>query len=438
MSPARKAPALVAGEDALGDGQRSIFSGIESIVRRRRRVLDAFGTNPLETRVERILSPTEAVIAGRPVRLFGTNNYLGLTFDREMQQAAIRAVREEGVGTTASRVASGNLPGHYLLEQEIAEFVHKRTAIVFSTGFQANLGTIAGLCGGGDIVLVDRDCHASIFDAVRLSGARAIRFRHNDVAHLEKLLDSLDHPKSRVLIVIESIYSALGDMTPLEEIIGLKERAGCYLLVDEAHSIGLYGARGEGLAAELGVIDSVDVLTGTFSKSFGLMGGFAASNHPDFFSLRFAARPFVFTAALPPAVVSSARVAIKKIASAHRRRERLWCNAAQLRAGLKALGLRVIAARSPIVSAIFDDIAESHRVWSRLLQAGFYVNWLIPPACPVGSCILRFSLCSEHTAEDISALLDAACSALGKGALHEPDAGDPEFHLPPPVRHLVS
>jgi 8-amino-7-oxononanoate synthase len=420
------------------DGQRSIFSGIDSVEQRRRRILEAFGTNPLETRLERILSPTEAVIAGRSVRLFGTNNYLGLTFDQEMQEAAIRAVREEGVGTTASRVASGNLPGHYLLEQEIAEFVHMRTAIVFSTGFQANLGTIAGLCSGGDVVLVDRDCHASIFDAIRLSGARAIRFRHNDVAHLEKLLGSLEEPKSRALIVIESIYSTLGDMAPLKEIVELKKRAGCYLLVDEAHSIGLYGARGEGLAAELGVIDGVDVLTGTFSKSFGLMGGFAASNYSDFFSLRFAARPFLFTAALPPPIVSAARVAIKRIASAHQRRERLWRNATQLRAGLEALGLRVIAARSPIVSAVFDDIAESHRVWSGLLQAGFYVNWLIPPACPGGNCVLRFSLSSEHSSEDISALLDAARSALGRKALPQSNGRDPEFHLPPPVRRLVS
>jgi 8-amino-7-oxononanoate synthase len=420
------------------DGQRSIFSGIDSVVERRRRVLEAFGTNPLETRVERILSPTEAVIAGRSVTLFGTNNYLGLTFDREMQDAAIRAIREEGVGTTASRVASGNLPGHYLLEQDIAAFVGKRTAIVFSTGFQANLGTIAGLCGAGDAVLADRDCHASIFDAIRLSGARAIRFRHNDVAHLEKLLASLDEPKSRALIVIESVYSALGDVAPLEEIIELKKRAGCYLLVDEAHSIGLYGARGEGLASELGVIDGVDVLTGTFSKSFGLMGGFAASNYPDFFSLRFAARPFVFTAALPPPIVSAARVAIKRIASAHRRRERLWRNAAQLRAGLKALGLRVIAARSPIVSAVFDDIGESHRLWSGLLVAGFYVNWLIPPACPGGNCILRFSLSSEHSPENISALLDAARSALGKMPPAQSNGRDPELHLPAPVRGLVS
>ncbi|MGH7003054.1 MAG: aminotransferase class I/II-fold pyridoxal phosphate-dependent enzyme, partial [Alphaproteobacteria bacterium] len=269
------------GANAVNSEHRSIFSGVESLARRRRGLIGLIGANPLEIRLERIVSPTDGIIDGRPVKLFGTNNYLGLTFDPDIQDAAIRAIREEGVGTTASRVASGNLPGHYLLEQELAKFVHKRTAIVFSTGFQANLGAIAGLCAAGDVIVVDEDCHASIFDALKLSPARKIKFPHNDVGHLKNALAGVAEPMSRVLIVVESVYSSAGDLAPLAEIVALKDAVGCHLLVDEAHSLGMYGAEGDGLAAELGLIDRVDVLTGTFSKSFGLIGGFAASSHPD-------------------------------------------------------------------------------------------------------------------------------------------------------------
>jgi len=269
------------------------------MARRRRGLLSIIGANPLEIRLDRITSPTDGVIEGWPVKLFGTNNYLGLTFDPDIQAAAIHAIREEGVGTTASRVASGNLPGHYLLEQELAKFVRKRSALVFSTGFLANLGTIAGLCAAGDVIVVDEDCHASIYDALKLTGARRIKFAHNDVAALATVLAGIAEPMARVLIVVESVYSSAGDLAPLAEIVALKEKRGCHLLVDEAHSIGMYGAEGEGLAAELGLIDKVDVITGTFSKSFGLIGGFAASNHPDFYCLRYTARPFMFTAAPP-------------------------------------------------------------------------------------------------------------------------------------------
>ncbi|MCW5770958.1 MAG: aminotransferase class I/II-fold pyridoxal phosphate-dependent enzyme [Rhodospirillaceae bacterium] len=401
------------------------------MARRRHALMQLIGPNPLEVRIERIISPTEGVIDGRPVKLFGTNNYLGLTFDRDVQEAAIRAIREEGVGTTASRVASGNLPGHYGLEQELARFVGKRTAIVFSTGFQANLGAIAGLCAAGDSIVVDEDCHASIYDALQLSPARKIKFRHNDVAHLKTVLAGIPEPRARALVVVESVYSSAGDLAPLAEIVAAKKEAGCHLLVDEAHSLGMFGPHGEGYAAELGLLDDVDIFTGTFSKAFGLIGGFAAGNHPDFFCLRYTARPFMFTAAPPPSVMAAARVSLAKIAEGGDRRARLWRNAVRLREGFKALGVKVLDVRSPVVSAFFDDLTECYQVWERMLSYGFYANLLMPPASSHGGCIIRFSACSEHRPEDIEALLEAMGRAIAAVAGRQKTDGERRVHFSP-------
>jgi len=404
----------------LRGDRRSIFSGIESLARRRSALLQIIdGPNPLEVQVQRIVSPTEAVIGGRPTRLFGTNNYLGMTFEPEVMHAAAAAIAASGVGTTASRVASGNLPDHYELESEIASFVGKRGAVVFSTGFQANLGAIAGLCGAGDVIVMDEESHASIYDAVTTSAARKVKFRHNDLAHLRKQLGEIQEDMSRVLIVVESVYSAIGDAAPLVEIARLKTEFGCNLLVDEAHSIGMFGKGGAGLIHELGIADQVDVITGTFSKSFGLMGGFAASDHPDFFCLRYSARAFMFTAALPPPVVAAIRASLAKIRGADEKRARLWRNVDQLRGGLRARGYNTLDARSPVVPMIFDDLGECYTLWKSLLLNGFYANLLMPPSTPRGACVIRFSVCSEHRPEDIDALLaaiDAVMDAQRRGA----------------------
>jgi 8-amino-7-oxononanoate synthase len=419
-------------EQELGGDRRSIFAGIESLARRRSALLQIIdGPNPLEIQVQRILSPTEALIGGRRTRLFGTNNYLGMTFEPEVKAAAVGAIEENGVGTTASRVASGNLPDHYELERDIAGFVGKKSAIVFSTGFQANLGAIGGLCGAGDVIVMDEESHASIYDAVMLSAARKIKFRHNDVAHLTKQLDEIKEDMSRVLIVVESVYSAAGDTAPLIEIARLKRERGCHLLVDEAHSLGMYGREGSGLVSELGIADDVDVLTGTFSKSFGLMGGFAASNHPDFFCLRYTARAFMFTAALPPPVVAAVRASLRKIRGADEKRAHLWRNVEQLRRGLQQRGFSTLDVRSPVVPLIFDDLDECYRLWSTLLQNGFYANLLMPPSTSRGACIIRFSVCSEHRPEDIAALLAAIDAATGARKFNgKADHGDGPFSSP--------
>ncbi len=398
----------------MGGDRRSIFSGIESLARRRSALLQIIdGPNPLEVQVQRIVSPTEALIGGRRTKLFGTNNYLGMTFEPEVRQAAIAAIEANGVGTTASRVASGNLPDHIELEREIASFVGKSSAVVFSTGFQANLGAIAGLCGVGDVIVMDEESHASIYDAVTTSAARKVKFRHNDLAHLRKLLGEIKEDMSRVLIIVESVYSAAGDTAPLVEIARIKAQYGCHLLVDEAHSIGMFGRGGAGLVQELGISDQVDVITGTFSKSFGLMGGFAASDHPDFFCLRYSARAFMFTAALPPPVVAAIRASLRKIQLADDRRARLWRNVEHLRRGLFARGHNTLEAHSPVVPLISDDLGACYTLWKSLLENGFYANLLMPPSTPRGACIIRFSVCSEHLPEDIDALLAAIDQVMG-------------------------
>ncbi len=419
-------------EQVLGGDRRSIFSGIESLARRRSALLQIIdGPNPLEIQVQRILSPTEAVICDRRTKLFGTNNYLGMTFEPEVRQAAIDAIETNGVGTTASRVASGNLPDHYDLERDIAAFVGKRCAIVFSTGFQANLGAIAGLCGPGDVIVMDEECHASIYDAVMLSAARKVKFRHNDAAHLRKQLEGVKENMSRVLVAVESVYSAAGDIAPLIEIARIRSEFGCTLLVDEAHSLGMYGHEGSGLVQELGIADQVDILTGTFSKSFGLMGGFAASNHADFFCLRYTARAFMFTAALPPPVVAAVRASLGKIRAADAKRAMLWRNVEQLHRGLALRGFKTLDARSPVVPLIFDDLNECYALWRSLLEAGFYANLLMPPSTSHGACIIRFSVCSEHTPEDIASLLAAIDMASGARRMNGKVAhGDRPFSSP--------
>ena len=243
-----------------------------------RGALAASGSVPsIATPMDEVHSATEAIIDGRKVLLAGTNNYLGLTFDPECQAAAIKAVQTLGTGTTGSRMASGNYAGHRALEREFAEAFGWPAGIVFSTGYQANLGAISALAGQGEFLLIDADSHASIHDACRLSLATTIRFRHNDPENLARRLERLGEDAKRTLVVVESLYSVLGDRAPLKELVDAAQRHGAMIIVDEAHSFGMYGPRGLGICAELGLLDQVDFVVGTFSKSIGGVGGFCVS-----------------------------------------------------------------------------------------------------------------------------------------------------------------
>lgn len=371
-----------------------------------RAIRDA-GVDPFNVRFDAVLSPTEAELSGHRVILLGTNNYLGLTFDPDSIDASVDAVRRWGTGTTGSRIANGSFSGHLALEAALADFYGARHAMVFTTGYQANLGALSSLVGRGDHLILDADSHASIYDGARLGHADVIRFRHNDPEDLYKRLRRLGDAEGSRLIVVEGIYSMLGDVAPLKEIAAVKREMGAYLLVDEAHSLGVMGERGRGAAEAAGVEADVDFTVGTFSKSLGSIGGFMVSNMDDFDVLRVVSRPYMFTASLPPAVVASTLTALERMRSEPALRSRLAANASRLFDGLNALGFQTGAHASPIVAVVMPDSETALAFWNLLLEAGVYLNLALPPATPDNRPLLRSSISAAHTPQQIDAVLDA-------------------------------
>lgn len=364
------------------------------------------GADPFAVKMDRVLSPTEAIIEGRRTILCGTNNYLGLTFDPACVEAAIEATETEGTGTTGSRVANGSYGVHRQLEQEIAEFFGRKHAMVFTTGYQANLGIISTIAGPDDFLVIDADSHASIYDATRLGSATVIRFKHNDPVDLDKRLQRIADKPGNKIIVCEGIYSMLGDTAPLAEFVAVKRKHGAYLLVDEAHSMGVLGATGRGLAEAVGVEDEVDFIVGTFSKSLGAIGGYCVSDHPGFDVLRIACRPYMFTASLPPSTVASVSAALRVIRERPELRTRLQSNVRVLYDGLAAHGFRLGRTKSPVVAVHIDGPDLAIATWLELLRAGVYVNMALPPATPAGTALLRCSVCAAHTREQLETVVE--------------------------------
>ncbi|KPK61402.1 MAG: 8-amino-7-oxononanoate synthase [Gammaproteobacteria bacterium SG8_31] len=372
------------------------------------------GTLPFGVVTERILSPTEGIVEGRKTILAGTNNYLGLTFAPECVEAGRQALADEGTGTTGSRMANGTYGAHAALEQELAEFFDREHALVFTTGFLATMGMVSTLAGKGDVLLIDADSHASIYDGCRLSGAEVIRFRHNDPADLEKRLRRLGDRSGNTLVVAEGLYSMLGDQAPLADIVAIKDKYGACLLLDEAHSMGVFGTRGRGLAEALGVDDNVDFIVGTFSKSLGSVGGFCVSNRPELELIRMAARSYIFTASPTPSVVASTRAALRLIHDHPELRERLWNNSRRLYDALSRAGFRLGPQPGPVVAVFVDDPTRAVAWWHQLLEQGVYVNLVIPPATPSTSCLLRCSISAAHTTEQVNQIAEAFVSLLSQ------------------------
>ena len=367
----------------------------------------AFGADPFSMRFDAILSPTEAEYGGRRVILLGTNNYLGLTFDPACIEASVEATRTWGTGTTGSRIANGSFDGHLTMETALAAFYGRKHAMVFTTGYQANLGVLSSLVGRGDHLILDADSHASIYDGARLGHAEVIRFRHNDPEDLAKRLRRLGDAPGNRMIVVEGIYSMMGDVAPLREIAAIKRETGAYLMVDEAHSLGVLGATGRGLAEAAGVEDDVDFIVGTFSKSLGGIGGYLVSDIADFDVLRVVSRPYMFTASLPPAVVASTLKALKRMQAEPGLRSKLAANSQRLFDGLNAMGLTTGATASPIVAVAMSDTAEALAFWNGLLAQGVYLNLALPPATPDSRPLLRSSVIAAHSFDQIDAVLDA-------------------------------
>jgi 8-amino-7-oxononanoate synthase len=371
------------------------------------------GRNPFDMRFDRILSATEALLEGRPCLLFGTNNYLGLTFDAACIEASVRAVHEAGTGTTGSRIANGTYSDHALLERRIAEFYGKRSAMVFTTGYQANLGLISTLAGREDHLLIDADSHASIYDACKLGSAEVIRFRHNDPQDLAHRLRRLKGRPGNCIIVIEGIYSMLGDTAPLREIAGVKREMGATLIVDEAHSLGIRGENGRGVCEDAGVEGDVDFVVGTFSKSLGAIGGFAVCDWPDFDLLRVACRPYMFTASLPPAIVGSVIAALARISSDKSLGTQVRSNSRRLYSGLVQAGFEVGPEPNPVVALKMTDKETAVRFWNRLIDRGIYANLALPPATPGSLSLIRCSISAAHTEEQIDRAI-SVMAAVGR------------------------
>jgi 7-keto-8-aminopelargonate synthetase-like enzyme len=383
-----------------------LFSKFDPLIEMRANLLAGGQEDPFSLVMERVLSPTEAVCNGRPTILLGTYNYMGMTFDPDVIEAGKQALDDFGSGTTGSRVLNGTYAGHRAVEEALKEFYAMDHAMVFSTGYQANLGIISTVAGKGDYIVLDIDSHASIWDGCKLGDAEVVPFKHNDIEAMEKRLKRIPEGAGK-LVILEGVYSMLGDIAPLKEMIRVAKENGAMVLVDEAHSMGFIGPNGRGVAEEQGCLADVDFVIGTFSKSVGTVGGFCVSNHPKFEILRLVCRPYVFTASLPPSVVHTAATSIRKLMHAGNKRAHLWENSRILHKGLRDAGFQLGTQepQSAIIAVIMPDLERGAAMWEALLREGLYVNLARPPATPANMTLLRCSLCAEHTAEQVQTII---------------------------------
>jgi len=366
------------------------------------------GQDALGVQFDDILDATRGRIGNREILLAGTNNYLGLTFDEDCVAAATNAIKEHGTGTTGSRVANGSYAEHIDLEKALAEHFGMPSCIVFTTGYQTNLAAIAGLAGEKDVIFMDGDAHACIIDGTRLTAASTIRFRHNSPEDLDKRLTRRGEIEGgHALVVIEGMYSMFGDIAPVDEFVDVTHRHGGYLYIDEAHSYGVFGPTGCGIAEEQGVLDKIDFISGTFSKSLASVGGFCASRHKEFEITRKIMRPYMFTASATPSNIAAARAAVEKVKTGGHLRASLKERAEQLHAGLKEMGYDLCSEASPVIAIRRPNEAVAAMEWNWLIENGVYVNLAVPPGTPQSSSLLRISLSAAHTEEDINVILKA-------------------------------
>ena len=366
------------------------------------------GKDALGVKFDDILHATRGRIGNREILLAGSNNYLGLTFDEDCMAAAKKAIDDHGTGTTGSRIANGTYTEHVDLEKAIADHLGMQSCIVFSTGYQTNLAAISGLAGDKDVIFMDADAHACIIDGTRLTGASTIRFRHNNPEDLDKRLRRQGEIEGgHALVVIEGMYSMFGDIAPIDEFLDVTHRHGGYLYIDEAHSYGIFGPTGCGIAEAQGVLDKVDFISSTFSKSLASIGGFCASKHPEFEITRKVMRPYMFTASPTPSNVSAARAAVEKIKAGGALRDNLMARANQLHKGLSEMQYELCADASPVIAVRRPNEAVAAMEWNALIENGVYVNLAVPPGTPQSSSLLRISLSAAHTEEDINIILKA-------------------------------
>ncbi|MCJ7512038.1 MAG: pyridoxal phosphate-dependent aminotransferase family protein [Anaerolineales bacterium] len=350
---------------------------------------------------------TEVVIDGRRVLMIGSNNYLGLTTDPRVRQASIEAVKRFGTSCTGSRFLNGNLRLHEELEAQLADYVGKESALVFSTGFQVNLGVISCLVQKGDVVVADKDDHASIVDGCMLALGEMRRFNHNDLEHLDRVLAGIDENAGR-MVVVDGVYSMGGDLAPLPKMVPVCRKHGARLMVDDAHSLGVMGG-GRGTAAHFGLTDQVDLIMGTFSKSFASLGGFIAGDDDIIHYIQHHARSLIFSASMPASNVAAAMASLEIMKNEPERIDQLWHVTERMRAGLKAAGFNTGPSVTPVIPIIIGDVDKTITAWNLCFQRGLYTNAVIPPGVPADQCLLRTSYMATHTDEQIDRALAILC-----------------------------
>jgi len=347
---------------------------------------------------------TEVVYKGHRLIMCGSNNYLGLTTHPKVREAAEQAIRRYGTSCTGSRFLNGTLEMHEELERRLAKWVKKEAALVFSTGMQANLGAVSAIVGRGDYVILDKDDHASIVDGARLSFGEITRFRHNDVAHLEKVLQSLPESAGK-LVVVDGVFSMGGDLAPLTEMVPVCQKYGARLMVDDAHGMGVMG-RGRGTAEELGVTDQVDLIMSTFSKSFASLGGFIAGDEDVVHYIKHHARSLIFSASIPPANAAAALAALEIMEQEPERVQRVIDIGKKMKAAFEEMGYNTGNSQTPIIPIIIGDDQKTFFFWKALFEAGVFVNPVISPAVPPGMQLLRTSYMATHTDEQLDRVLE--------------------------------
>jgi 8-amino-7-oxononanoate synthase len=354
--------------------------------------------------------PGEVRMGKRKVLMFGSNDYLDLITHPKVKEAAVQALKKYGSGCSGSRLLNGTLDVHVRLESELASFVHKEAALIFGTGFQANYATLSALTEKGDVMICDHNLHASLVEGALRSSARTMRFRHNDLEHFERCLENTP-PDDKILIVSEGVFSMEGDIADLRGILKLAKPYGARVYVDEAHGIGVLGATGAGAAEHLGVLDEVDIVMGTFSKSLASVGGFIAGDRAVVDYLKHTARPFVFSASLPAASVAAVAAALEIMRTEPERRLRLLNVANLLRDELRARGFNVLPGETAIVPVVIEEEIDLCRLCKALLEEGIYINPVLRPAAAQN--LLRISCTAAHTEKHVERLVSTLVRVAG-------------------------
>jgi 8-amino-7-oxononanoate synthase len=353
---------------------------------------------------------TVVTIDGKPVLMFGSNSYLGLTNHPKLKEAAIKAVEKYGTGCAGSRFLNGTLDIHIELEERLAKLVNKPAAMAYSTGFTVNSGVIPCLTGREDYLLYDESDHASIIEGKRLSFSKQLKYRHNDMGHLENMLKKC-HPDKLKLIVTDGVFSMEGDVAKLPEIVALSKKYNASVFVDEAHALGFYGKTGAGVCEHFGVSDDVDLIMGTFSKSLGTIGGFVAADENIINYLRHNSRTFIFSASITPASTACVLAALDVMVEEPWRKDALWANTARAKAGFLKAGFEIGPTETPIIPLYVRDNTKTFKLTRMLMDDGVFVNPVVSPAVPPEDTLIRYSLMATHTFDQIDESLEKISKA---------------------------